>query len=158
MTTRFDSGKSLSRCEETRTWRQEELAAYMGVSKSSVSKWETETTLPDILLLPQLTTLFNVSVDELIGYEPQLSMERNKLYLQLSAEWAGQRQCVCSQWGADTQILLLLSFLLQMAGFISITTCCMKNQNWLWSAVRSCVTADCGKWGKQSGKDAISWK
>ena len=82
-------GKKLIALRRDANMTQEELAAYMGVSKSSVSKWETETTLPDILLLPQLATLFNVSVDELIGYEPQLSMEAvNKLYLQLSAEWS----------------------------------------------------------------------
>ena len=81
-------GKKLIALRRDANMTQEELAAYMGVSKSSVSKWETETTLPDILLLPQLATLFNVSVDELIGYEPQLSMEAvNKLYLQLSTEW-----------------------------------------------------------------------
>ena len=68
-------GKKLIALRRDANMTQEELAAYMGVSKSSVSKWETETTLPDILLLPQLATLFNVSVDELIGYEPQLSME-----------------------------------------------------------------------------------
>ena len=106
---------------------------YMGVSKSSVSKWETETTLPDILLLPQLATLFNVSVDELIGYEPQLSMEAvNKLYLQLSAEWS--RDSANAYAHSEELIRKYYScfpFLLQMAGFISITTCCMKNQNWL---------------------------
>lgn len=54
---------------------QEQLAEFMGVSKSAVSKWESGTTYPDILLLPQLAALFDVSVDQLMGYEPQLSRE-----------------------------------------------------------------------------------
>ena len=54
---------------------QEELANYLGVSKAAVSKWENEQSFPDILLLPELATYFNISVDELLGYEPQLSRE-----------------------------------------------------------------------------------
>ena len=33
---------------------QDELAEYIGVSKASVSKWETAATYPDITLLPRL--------------------------------------------------------------------------------------------------------
>ncbi|WP_312648674.1 helix-turn-helix domain-containing protein [Aminipila sp.] len=39
---------------------QEELAAYVGVSKASVSKWETEQSYPDITFLPQLAAYFNI--------------------------------------------------------------------------------------------------
>lgn len=31
---------------------QEELACFLGVSKAAVSKWETETAYPDILIFP----------------------------------------------------------------------------------------------------------
>lgn len=54
---------------------QEELAKYMGVSKAAVSKWENEQSYPDILFLPQLAAYFNISIDELMGYEPQLTKE-----------------------------------------------------------------------------------
>lgn len=54
---------------------QEELARYVGVSKAAVSKWESGVSFPDITLLPKLATYFNVSIDELIGYEPQLTRE-----------------------------------------------------------------------------------
>ena len=47
---------------------QEELALYIGVSKASVSKWETGQSYPDITFLPQLATYFNISIDELMGY------------------------------------------------------------------------------------------
>lgn len=54
---------------------QEELAVHMGVSKSSVSKWETGVSYPDICVLPRLAALFHVSVDQLMGYESQLTKE-----------------------------------------------------------------------------------
>lgn len=44
---------------------QDQLAAYIGVSKASVSKWETGQSYPDITFLPQLAAYFNMSVDEL---------------------------------------------------------------------------------------------
>ena len=49
---------------------QEQLAAFLGVSKASVSKWETGATYPDITLLPRLASYFHISIDELIGYQP----------------------------------------------------------------------------------------
>ncbi len=67
---------------------QDELANYIGVSKASVSKWETAQSYPDITFLPQLATYFNISIDDLMGYEPQMTKEdiRN-LYLRLSNEF-----------------------------------------------------------------------
>ncbi len=54
---------------------QEELAAYIGVSKAAVSKWENAQSYPDITFLPQLATYFDISIDELMNYEPQLTRE-----------------------------------------------------------------------------------
>ena len=65
---------------------QEDLAAYMGVSKAAVSKWETGTTYPDITLLPKLADYFNISIDKLMGYEPQ--MTREEIHMEL----------VCQLW------------------------------------------------------------
>jgi len=63
---------------------QDELANYIGVSKASVSKWETEQSYPDIVLLPRLAAFFNISIDELMGYEPQMTKQDiEKLYRRL---------------------------------------------------------------------------
>ena len=68
---------------------QEKLAEYIRVSKAAVSKWESGQSYPDILLLPELATFFNVSVDELLGYSPQLTNEDiKKMYNKLSHEFA----------------------------------------------------------------------
>lgn len=68
---------------------QEELAAFLGVTKASVSKWETKQSYPDILLLPQIAAFFDISIDELMGYEPQLSPEQiKKCYVDLAADFA----------------------------------------------------------------------
>ncbi len=68
---------------------QEELAEFMGVSKASVSKWETSATYPDITLLPRLAAFFHISIDELMGYQPQMSRaDIRTLYRQLAHDFA----------------------------------------------------------------------
>jgi len=66
---------------------QEELSSHIGVSIAAVSKWETGQSYPDILLLPQLAAYFNISIDDLMGYEPQMEKKDiAKLYLKLYEE------------------------------------------------------------------------
>ena len=65
---KINIGKNITKFRRSKGITQDELASYIGVSKSSVSKWENNITYPDIVLLPQLATLFNISLDELIGY------------------------------------------------------------------------------------------
>ena len=67
---------------------QDELATFLGVTKASVSKWENGQSMPDIILLPEIATYFDISVDELIGYQPQLSKEQiQKLYAELGEDF-----------------------------------------------------------------------
>ncbi len=47
-------------------WSQEELAARLGVSRQSVSKWEGAQSVPDISRIVQLSQLFGVSCDYLL--------------------------------------------------------------------------------------------
>ena len=59
-------GRILIENRHKRGITQEELAAYLGVSKAAVSKWETETTYPDITLLPQLAAYFLFHISSLL--------------------------------------------------------------------------------------------
>lgn len=97
---------------------QEELASYVGVSKAAVSKWESGVSFPDITLLPKLATYFNVSIDELIGYEPQLTREQIKeLYSQLKNIFANEKfevaMAECRE--LEKKYYSCFPFLLQMA-------------------------------------------
>lgn len=86
---KLNIGENIIRLRHNRKITQEQLADFIGVTKASVSKWETGQSTPDIILLPQLATYFDVTVDELLGYEPQLSNEQiEKIYHELAADFA----------------------------------------------------------------------
>ncbi|AGF58761.1 transcriptional regulator with XRE-family HTH domain [Clostridium saccharoperbutylacetonicum] len=86
---KLNIGKCIIEKRKAKGITQEQLADYIGVSKASVSKWESGVSFPDILLLPELATYFNISVDELLGYSPQLTKEYiKKIYNELSYEFA----------------------------------------------------------------------
>ena len=69
-------GNTICRLRRKKGVTQETLADFIGVTKASVSKWETGSTLPDIQVLPLLAVFFEVTVDELVGYVPMRSEER----------------------------------------------------------------------------------
>lgn len=84
-------GENIAKQRRIKSITQGELATFIGVTKASVSKWETGTTLPDIQLLPQLAAFFDISVDELLGYEPQLTKEQiNYYYHRLADDFAAK--------------------------------------------------------------------
>lgn len=41
---------------------QQRLADFIGVSKASVSKWESNQSYPDITILPLIVTYFDISL------------------------------------------------------------------------------------------------
>ncbi len=48
---------------------QDEVAEELGVSAQAVSKWENDVSCPDIMLLPHISELFQVTIDELFSKE-----------------------------------------------------------------------------------------
>ena len=48
---------------------QENVAEKLGVSRQTISKWETNETLPDIRQSKRLAMLYHMTLDELIEYD-----------------------------------------------------------------------------------------
>lgn len=59
-------GNRISKHRKAKGMTQEELAGQMGVSAQAVSKWETDTSCPDISALPQLCRILGITTDELL--------------------------------------------------------------------------------------------
>ncbi len=62
-------GQKLSALRKEHGLTQETVAAWLGVTPQAVSKWENDLSCPDILLLPDLSKLYGVTVDALLGAE-----------------------------------------------------------------------------------------
>ncbi|MBE6681255.1 MAG: helix-turn-helix transcriptional regulator [Ruminococcaceae bacterium] len=59
-------GKQIATLRKERGIKQEQLAAFVGVSTQAVSKWENGG-VPDTELLPKIADFFSVSIDSLFG-------------------------------------------------------------------------------------------
>ena len=59
--------ENIKRLRQDSQLTQAQLAERLGVSYQAVSRWENETTYPDIELLPSIAALFGVTVDFLLG-------------------------------------------------------------------------------------------
>lgn len=65
-------GNNLFQSRKRAGLSQETVAEKLGVSRQTISKWETEETVPDIYQAKKLAKLYNLSLDELIGFDVDL--------------------------------------------------------------------------------------
>ena len=65
-------GRNIQELRKQKGYKQEDLAAELGVTAAAVSKWENGYTLPDILMLCALADFFGVTTDELLGRNTQI--------------------------------------------------------------------------------------
>ena len=61
-------GEKIKALRQQKNISQEVLATHLGVSFQAVSKWENDTTMPDVILIPAIASFFGVSTDELFGF------------------------------------------------------------------------------------------
>ncbi len=64
-------GANIKRLRTAKNITQEQLSVAMNVSCAAVSKWERGETYPDITLLQPLAYFFEVTLDELMGYDQE---------------------------------------------------------------------------------------
>lgn len=83
----YITGATIRELREKKKMTQLELAARLGVSDKTVSKWETSRGLPDITLLEPLAKALGISVAELLtgdcvtNRNVASNMQRSKLYV-----------------------------------------------------------------------------
>ena len=61
-------GEKIKALRKQKNVSQEVLADYLGVSFQAVSKWENESTMPDVTMIPAIASFFGVSTDELFDF------------------------------------------------------------------------------------------
>lgn len=85
-------GTTISRLRAEKHLSQGELAEVLAVSRQSVSKWETDSSVPDLDKLVKLSQLFGVTLDELVtGAEPQPKAETPPQQVVVSHRMPGRK-------------------------------------------------------------------
>ena len=69
-------GESITRLRTQKGWSQGDLADALDVSRQSISKWETDTSVPELEKLLRLSELFGVTLDALVrGEQAEIQTE-----------------------------------------------------------------------------------
>ena len=66
-------GKRIASLRKEKNLKQEDLAQMLNISPQAISKWENDLTCPDISILPELSKILNVSIDELLIGKKELN-------------------------------------------------------------------------------------
>jgi len=62
-------GETIKKLRRQKDMTQEQLSEYLNISTQAVSRWETNSSLPDITLIPMIANIFDVSADVLLGID-----------------------------------------------------------------------------------------
>ena len=97
-------GSSLFHARKRAGLTQEEVAEHLGVSRQTIGKWEADETLPDIRQSKRLATLYDVTLDDLIEFDLDVSqveeaIERSTEELEEKIDWT-------SAWAKKYPILV----------------------------------------------------
>lgn len=97
-------GNSLFHARKKSGLSQEGVAEKLGVSRQTVSKWESNETLPDIRQSKMMAKLYHTSLDELIEFDPDVQeiqeiIDRTPDSVTEKIDWT-------SAWGKKYPILL----------------------------------------------------
>ena len=73
-------GKRICRLRKAANMTQRDLANRLGISEPAVCKWETDSSMPDIMLLTPLARALHTDLNTLFSYEEILSQEKVKRF------------------------------------------------------------------------------
>ena len=73
-------GKKIAELRKSSGLSQEQFGEMFSVSRQSVSKWESDQSLPELSTLIKIADFFNVSIDELLGRENTKTADTGRIY------------------------------------------------------------------------------
>ena len=97
-------GNSLFQARKKSGLSQEYVAEKLGVSRQTVSKWETDETVPDIRQSKKMAVLYNVSLDELIDFD--IDIKEIQEIIDKTSEEIEEKIDWTNAWGKKYPILL----------------------------------------------------
>ena len=109
-------GKRIADRRKRHNLTQEEFSVLLGVTAQAVSKWENDVSCPDIMLLPKIAEILEVSIDELMGVKTDFSnKEQMSLSEAVDVSKLKFRVHIIDNRGKPIKIALPMSFVLKLA-------------------------------------------
>lgn len=68
-------GEVIRKYRKSRNMTQEEMGNRLGVTAPAVNKWENGNSFPDITLLAPIARLLDITLDTLLSFQEELTME-----------------------------------------------------------------------------------
>lgn len=68
-------GNKLKYYRKEKNITQEDLAKYLNITKSSISKWESNKSTPELVYIIKIALYFNITIDELLDYKKYYTNE-----------------------------------------------------------------------------------
>ena len=78
----MDIGRKIQELRKVSGMTQEQLAEKLNISRQTVSKWETSSTLPDLESILKLCRIFHISLDDLLEEEKKLQSKEERITLE----------------------------------------------------------------------------
>lgn len=97
-------GNSLFHARKKCGLSQEDVAEKLGVSRQTISKWETDETVPDIYQSKKMAVLYNMSLDELIDFD--IDINEIQEIIDKTSEEVEEKIDWTNAWGKKYPILL----------------------------------------------------
>ena len=97
-------GNSLFHARKKCGLSQEDVAEKLGVSRQTVSKWETDQTVPDIRQAKRLSVLYHTSLDDLIDFD--IDVKEIQDIIDRTSEETEKKINWTTAWGKKYPVLL----------------------------------------------------
>ncbi len=96
-------GSSLAGARRRSGLSQEAVAEKLGVSRQTISKWETDETLPDLRQAKKLSALYHVTLDDLVDFD--LAVQEIEEVIQRTTQETQQKIDWTKLWGQKYPVL-----------------------------------------------------
>lgn len=97
-------GEKLKEARKGAGYSQEELANKLGVSRSAITKWETDKGMPDISNIKAISQLLNISIDYLLDDGSKLDFTTIRKPIDLSA-YTDKKLTVFNKYSIKNKII-----------------------------------------------------
>lgn len=112
-------GNHLMQARKKAGLSQEAVAEKLGVSRQTISKWETDETVPDIYQSKKLAKLYHLSLDELIEFD--VGLKEIEHIIKNTDEKKEAKVDWTNAWSKKYPVLATYQQVVNIDGYASVT-------------------------------------